>query len=84
MAEAELYDESVVHEQLLLLQLQLEEGELSEEEYTEREAVLMERLREIRAYHEQRAREEAEVQGDDERPAARRVIVESQLEGGEQ
>ncbi len=57
-AEAEMTDPAPVKEELLNLQLQLEEGEIGEEEYVEREAVLMRRLREIRAYREQRAREQ--------------------------
>jgi hypothetical protein len=57
-AEAELTDPAPVKEELLNLQLQLEEGEISEEDYVEREAVLMRRLREIRAYRERRAREQ--------------------------
>ncbi|HEX5414166.1 MAG TPA: gas vesicle protein GvpG [Chloroflexota bacterium] len=51
MAERELYDEDRIREDLLLLQLQLEEGEVSEDEYVEREAEIMARLREARAYH---------------------------------
>ena len=58
LADAELNDEAVVHEQLLLLQVQLEEGDIDEDEYLEREAELMQRLREIRAYREQKAREQ--------------------------
>ena len=57
-AEAELSDPAQVKEELLALQLRLEEGEITEEEYVEREAVLMRRLREIRAYREQKAREQ--------------------------
>jgi hypothetical protein len=49
LADAELNDESVVHEQLLLLQVQLEDGDIDEDEYTEREAELMARLRAIKA-----------------------------------
>ena len=49
-AIAELTDDSSVREQLLELQLELELGDISEEAYTEREAALFARLREIRAY----------------------------------
>jgi Gas vesicle protein G len=57
-AEAELGDPAPVKEELLNLQLQLEEGEITEEEYVEREAVLMRRLREIRAYRQRKAQEQ--------------------------
>src|SRR5437773_11292679 len=46
-AEHELTDDEPVREQLLELQLDLEEGRVTEEEYTERETVLLARLREI-------------------------------------
>ena len=55
-AEQELTDDGPVREALLLLSLQLEEGEISDDDYAEQEAVLIERLREIRAYKEQRVR----------------------------
>lgn len=55
MAEQELMDEEPVREALLLLTLGLEDGEVSEEEYTEREAALLRRLREIRAYKQAKA-----------------------------
>lgn len=55
-AEAELTDDSSVREELLELQMQLELGEIDEDEYTVREAELFVRLREIRAYREQLAR----------------------------
>jgi hypothetical protein len=79
MAEQELNDDSVVHEQLILLQVQLEEGDIDEEEFVEREAELMVRLREIKA----RRRAELEQVSPDEIPAEanvearRRVIVET-------
>src|SRR5919199_3502522 len=57
-AETELMDPAPVKEALLNLQLKLEEGEITEEEYVEHEAVLMRRLREIRAYREQKAKEQ--------------------------
>jgi phage gp16-like protein len=55
-AERELYDDEPVKEQLLLLTLKLEEGEISEEEFAEQEAVLHRRLREIRQYREEKTR----------------------------
>ncbi|MGH2499764.1 MAG: gas vesicle protein GvpG [Candidatus Limnocylindria bacterium] len=48
LADAELTDDTAVKEELLLLQLQLEEGEIGESEYRAREAELLVRLREIR------------------------------------
>jgi hypothetical protein len=79
LADHELYDDSVVREQLLLLQVQLEEGEIDEAEYVEQEAVLLARLREIKA----RQRAEVDQAGEDEVPAEanvqarRRVVVET-------
>jgi hypothetical protein len=79
LADQELNDESVVREQLLLLQVQLEDGDIDEDEYAEREAELHARLREIKA----RKRAAAEEAAADELPAEanvearRRVIVET-------
>ena len=50
MAEHELMDDGAVKDELLELQMALETGDISEEDYTAREAVLMRRLREIREY----------------------------------
>ena len=77
-----LVDGYVVREQYLLLQVQLEEGEIDEDEYSEREAELMARLREIKA------RKRAEVE-DDEVPAGanvqarRRVVIETPFDDDE-
>jgi hypothetical protein len=79
MAETELNDESVLREQLILLQLQLEEGDIEEDAFVEREAELMARMREIKA----RKRLQAEQVPIDELPAEanveakRRVVVET-------
>lgn len=51
MAERELYDEDRIREDLLLLQVQLEDGDIQEDEYVAREAEILERLRAARAYH---------------------------------
>ena len=79
LADRELYDESVVHEQILLLQVQLEEGEIDDDEYVAREAELMVRLREIkarkRALQEQAALDEPPVETNVE--VRRRVVVET-------
>jgi Gas vesicle protein G len=79
LADQELNDESVVREQLLLLQLQLEEGDIEEADFTKQESALLARLREIKA----RKRAQAEEAAEDELPAEanvearRRVIVET-------
>jgi hypothetical protein len=62
-AEHELNDEEPVREQLLLLQIELEEGRVTEDEYKEREAVILARLREIRERRKEMAREAAEASG---------------------
>ena len=56
MAERELFDEDRIREDYLLLQLRLEEGEISEEEYLRQEAEIMTRLRAAREYRESQAR----------------------------
>ncbi|HST21461.1 MAG TPA: gas vesicle protein GvpG [Blastocatellia bacterium] len=49
IADQELNDESVIKQQLLELQMRLELEEVSEEEFTKREAELFARLRVIKA-----------------------------------
>lgn len=75
LADAELNDESVVHEQLLLLQVQLEEGDIDEDEYVEREAELMLRLREIKARKRAAAIEEVPDEANVE--ARRSMVIET-------
>jgi len=75
LADAELNDESVVHEQLLLLQVQLEDGDIDEDEYVEREAELMLRLREIKA--RKRAAAEADLPDEANVDARRSVVIET-------
>lgn len=53
VAEAEYYDDASTKEQLLLLQLQLEDGEIDEMEYRRREAPLLVRLREIKQHRQE-------------------------------
>jgi len=60
-AEHELTDDEPVREQLLELQIELEDGRVTEEEYAERETVLLARLREIRELRQRLAREAAEA-----------------------
>ncbi len=55
VAEEQYTDDAPVKERLLELQLQLEAGDISEEEYVAEEAVIMRELREI----EKRKRERA-------------------------
>ena len=52
VAEEELTDDTAVKQDLMELQLQLELGDIDEEEYVRREATLMQRLREIREWRE--------------------------------
>ena len=49
----QLTDDQAVKEDLLALQMQLELGEIDDEEYVEREAALMQRLRDVRHWREQ-------------------------------
>src|SRR5438105_20603 len=48
LADHELNDESTLREQLLLLQVQLEEGDVDEDDFAEREADLLARMRQIK------------------------------------
>ena len=74
-AEHEMTDDEPVRVQLMELQLELEEGRVTEDEYAEREAVLLTRLREIREYRKQLAAEQAQesAAGPDQ---ARSVVIE--------
>jgi hypothetical protein len=79
MADQELNDEGALREQLLLLQVQLEDGDIDEDEFAQREADLLARLREIKA----RKRAELDEAAADEPPAEanvearRRLVVET-------
>ncbi|GAC1326035.1 MAG: hypothetical protein NVSMB2_24940 [Chloroflexota bacterium] len=79
LADQELNDDNVLREQLILLQVQYEEGDIDDDEFAEREAELLARLREIKA----RKRAEAEGMAGDAPPdaanveARRRFIVET-------
>ncbi|MGH2583782.1 MAG: gas vesicle protein GvpG [Dehalococcoidia bacterium] len=57
MAERELLDEESIRNDLLLLQLRLDEGEITDEEYLAQEAEIMARLRAAREYRERLARD---------------------------
>lgn len=67
MAEQELYDEDRIKEELLLLQVRLEEGEIDEDEYVAAEKETLERLRAARAYWREKSRA-SEL--DDDSPAS--------------
>jgi len=52
VVDEELTDDSSVKQELLELQMQLEVGEITDAEFVEREAVLMQRLRDVRLWRE--------------------------------
>lgn len=89
LAEAEMNDDTVLKEQLLLLQMRLEEGDIEEDEYVEHEAAIFARLREIRARREQQMREQAAMQAEEEGPvvvertAGRRIVVETPFDNAD-
>ena len=56
VAEDELTDDSPIKQDLMELQMQLELGDLDDAEYLRREAELMERLRDVRAWRERLGR----------------------------
>lgn len=74
LADRELNDESVLHEHLVLLQVQLEEGDIDDDEFAEREADLLARLREIK---ERKRAQREEVPAEANVEARRRMIVET-------
>lgn len=82
-AENELMDDGPVKEELLELQLQLEEGEIDEADYAEREQFLFQRLRDIRAYREQMLRERIEAAretGDEDDAGSGAAVIETGLD----
>ncbi|HUP59385.1 MAG TPA: gas vesicle protein GvpG [Thermoanaerobaculia bacterium] len=66
MADEELMNDQPWKERLIELQMRLEVGEISEEEYTAEEAVVFQALRDIRARREELARQYAAERGEDE------------------
>lgn len=58
MAERELYDEDRIRDDLLLLQVRFDDGEITEAEYLDQEAEIIARLRAAREYREQQTRGE--------------------------
>jgi len=65
MADEELLNDQRWKERLIELQMMLELGEITEEEYAREEAEVFQALREIRARREQMAREAAEARGEE-------------------
>ncbi|HVX38997.1 MAG TPA: gas vesicle protein GvpG [Gemmatimonadaceae bacterium] len=52
VVEEELTDDTPIKQELMELQMQLELGDIDDEEYVRREADIMARLREVRAWRE--------------------------------
>ena len=52
VVDEELTDDSSIKQELMELQMQLELGDITDDEYVVREAELMTRLREVRAWRE--------------------------------
>jgi hypothetical protein len=52
VVDEELTDDSSVKQELMELQMQLELGDITDAEYVEREAQLMQRLRDVRMWRE--------------------------------
>jgi hypothetical protein len=88
-AREQLTDDQAVKEELLALQMQLELGEVDDAEYVEREAELMQRLRDVRHWREQfgmgtgggpvrvARREEAEPESEPEPEPERKPLISS-------
>ena len=68
MAEAEANSEEPVKQELLELQIALEEGTIDDHSYRAREMVLLARLREIREWQKELAREQLAELGEDSGP----------------
>lgn len=66
MADEELMNDQPWKERLIELQMRLELGEITEEEYVAEEAVVFQALRDIRARREAIARQMAADRGEDE------------------
>lgn len=59
VAEEELTDDSSIKQELMELQMLLELGDIDDAEYQRREAILMQRLRDVRWWREQLGKETA-------------------------
>jgi hypothetical protein len=66
MANEELLNDQPWKERLIELQMMLEVGDISEEEYAVQEAQVFQALRDIRARREQIARENAAARGEED------------------
>lgn len=73
MAEQEMTDDTAVKEELMLLNLRLEEGEIDEAEFRRQEAPLLARYSEIKAYRRRAA--EAQLAGLLEESGDERIAV---------
>ena len=74
-AEQELYDDSAVKEELILLNMRFEDGEIDEAEFRRQEAPILARLSEIKAYRRAQAEEQAAYLADASGP--RTVVIET-------
>ena len=68
MADEELLNDQPWKERLIELQMMLELGEISDEQYKDEEAKVFQALRDIRARREQTARDAAAARGEEEEP----------------
>src|SRR6476659_73154 len=68
MADEELLNDQPWKERLIELQMMLEVGDITEEQYTQEEAQVFQALRDIRARREQIAREAAAARGGEDEP----------------
>ncbi|MEA2571713.1 MAG: hypothetical protein QOI24_3714 [Acidobacteriota bacterium] len=66
MANEELLNDQPWKERLIELQMMLEVGDISEDDYTREEAIVFQALRDIRARKEQMARDAAAARGVEE------------------
>ncbi|SRR5713226_7720882 len=66
MADEELLNEQPWKERLIELQMMLELGEISAEDYAREEAIVFQALRDVRARREQMARDAADAGGEEE------------------
>lgn len=76
VAEHEMWDEEPVREELILVNEAYEEGRLSEEDFREREAELLARLRQIKERTKAQARADAEAQAGAAVDEKRRVVID--------
>jgi len=74
IADQELNDETTLREQLLLLQVQLEEGDIEDAEFAEREAELLARMREIK---QRKLAQLSDTPVEAQPDARRRLVIET-------